>query len=560
MKLHTCAAFLFKELVFIFLFLAPALTFSQAPKIEWQKCLGGSSVEDPDPRLQIIIQRADGGYLIAGRTESNDGDVSGNHLWHGITTEDIWVISLIAKDSIKWQKCYGGDGSEDVKCIIQTSDKGYAIAGYTTSVDNGDVSGFRDGGFLDAWIIKLDSSGKFEWQKCIGGGKLNNFGSETIASSIIQTSDGGYAVAGTTNSIDGDFLGKNHGHEDAWAANLDVVGNIKWLECYGGSGSEAFESIIQNSDGGYTLAGYTSSQDEAFQNHHGISNSADAYIVRIDSLGAIMQTSDNKQWQKLLGGGNDEFAHCIIHTFDGGYIFTGSTSSHDGDVSGNHGSLDIWIVKLDSDGKIQWQKCLGGSGYDNAFSIVQTFDSGYAIAGTTFSNDGDVSGNHGPLPDSSDLWVVRLNATGIIQWQKCLGGSGYDEGFAIIQTKDGGYAVTGRTSSHNGDVSGNHGYFDIWVVKLGAAASVENSSSQTNFSWVYPNPSTNQIHLQLYHSLSVNRVQFFNLLGMQFYPQYSIENTIADIDVHNLPAGAYVIRVSYLNSDIEEIRKFLLYH
>ncbi len=526
----------------------PALSFSQAPGIEWQKCLGGSKSEDPDSRLQTIVQTSDGGYVIAGRTGSNDGDVSGNHLWHGLLNADIWVVKLTAEHTIKWQKCFGGTGAEDVECIIQTSDKGYAIAGYTGSKNDGDVSGFRDGGDIDAWIIKLDSSGKLQWQKCIGGGKLGNFGSQTTAYSIIQTFDGGYAVAGETNSIDSDFFGKNHGRYDAWAAKLDAAGNIKWLDCYGGSsGSEAFKSIIQNSDGSYTLAGYTDSQEEGFSNHGGKSNSLDAYIIRIDSLGAIMQTSDNKQWQKLLGGTNDEIANCIIHTFDGGYIFTGSTSSHDGDVSGNHGSLDVWVVKLDSDGKIVWQKCLGGSSTDAALSIIQTSDSGYAIAGYTLSIDGDVSGGHSILPDSADAWVVKLNPLGVIQWQKCLGGSGIDEGFAIIQTKDGGYAVIGRTSSNNGDVSGNHGDFDIWVVKLGTKAAVESSSiGRSNFTWVYPNPSSDQIHFDLYPTIFLKNAEFYDIMGRQQFPSFIAGEHSASVDVHNLLPGTYIARLTWI--------------
>ena len=133
-------------------------------------------------------------------------------------------------------------------------------------------------------------------------------------------------------------------------------------------------------------------------------------------------------------------------------------------MSGNHGDgdADFWVVKLSSTGSLQWQKCLGGSRDDSAHSIQQTSDGGYIVAGFTDSNDGDVSGNHGGW----DVWVVKLNSTGSLQWQKCLGGSDFDYAYSIQQTSDGGYIVAGGTYSNDGDVSGNHGDMDFWVVKL----------------------------------------------------------------------------------------------
>jgi len=167
-------------------------------------------------------------------------------------------------------------------------------------------------------------------------------------------------------------------------------------------------------------------------------------------------------WQKCLGGSSDEFARSVHQTSDGGYIVAGDTYSNNGDVSGNHGESDFWVVKLTSTGSLQWRKCLGGGNWDMAYSIQQTSDGGYIVAGMTESNNGDVSGNHGDL----DLWVVKLTSTGSLQWQKCFGGSSDDGAYSIQQTSDGGYVVAGGTESNNGDVSGNHGEYDLWVVKL----------------------------------------------------------------------------------------------
>ena len=541
----------FGIIILIFLCIPSFLYPQVAPKIEWQKCLGGSRDEDNDPLLQTIIQTKDGGYIIAGQTNSNDGDVSGYHGGY-----DAWVVKLNSSRSIEWQKCLGGSGTEDLNSIIQTSDKGYVVAGFTTSTD-GDVSGIHGpdnhGQEPDGWIVKLDSSGKIQWQKCIGST------SEDVACSIIQCLDGGYVVTGYTSlGGDGDLTG-NHGGFDGWIAKLNSSGNIEWVRCLGGSGADVLYSVIQTSDGGYAIGGATNSKDEGFLNHVDRfgNGTSDAWIVKLDSLGGF-------RWQKLLGGTGIDYAYSIIQTKDGGYAVAGETNSIDGDVSGNHGAYDAWVLSLDTAGSILWQKCLGGSIGDNALSIINTTDGGYAITGSTNSIDGDVSGKHGGV-DTNDFWVVKLNSAGSIQWQKCLGGENNDEGFAIIQTKDGGYAISGRTYSNNGDVSGNHGEkfpIDIWVVKLSPEAStvVNDYSGQTFALWAYPDPSNDQVHLHLFQSQPLKQIQFYNLLGIQYYPDYLVANNILTVNGHNLPDGSYIVRVVYLNTPKDEIQKFLHYH
>jgi hypothetical protein len=158
-----------------------------------------------------------------------------------------------------------------------------------------------------------------------------------------------------------------------------------------------------------------------------------------------LRADGSLEWQKCLGGSKDDNGFSIRQTTDRGYILTGYTHSNDGDVSGNHDptgvTADAWVVKLSEDGMLQWQKCLGGSMDEWGRSIQQTTDGGYILTGHTQSNDGDVSGNHG----GPDVWVVKLRADGSLDWQKCLGGSNMDQGFSIQQTTDGGYILTGHT-------------------------------------------------------------------------------------------------------------------
>jgi len=175
------------------------------------------------------------------------------------------------------------------------------------------------------------------------------------------------------------------------------------------------------------------------------------------------------QWQRCLGGTDYDQARSIVQTTDGGYIVIGESLSEDGDVVGNHGGLDFWVVRLDSTGNILWKKTYGGSGADWPFAIRQTSDGGFVMAGFTYSNDGDVTGNHG----GSDMWVVKIDKSGNLEWQKALGGSGLEEAWDVKQTKDGGYIVVGRSNSNDGDVQGNHGGTDYWVVKLRGDGQIE---------------------------------------------------------------------------------------
>jgi hypothetical protein len=172
-----------------------------------------------------------------------------------------------------------------------------------------------------------------------------------------------------------------------------------------------------------------------------------------------------------MGGSESDKASSIEKTADGGFIVIGTTSSNDGDLSAynsEYGNSDYWIVKLNSNGSVQWQKRFGGSGLETASSIKQTSDGGYIVAGYTYSNDGDVNGNHG----DHDYWILKLDSDGNFQWQKCLGGSQTDYAHSIETTTDGGYIMAGISNSSDGDVTGNHGDFDFWVVKLGADAAL----------------------------------------------------------------------------------------
>ncbi|WP_294218812.1 T9SS C-terminal target domain-containing protein [uncultured Chryseobacterium sp.] len=422
----------------------PGMPFMSLKEIIRKNVFGGTGSDGG----YCIIQTTDGGYAIAGITNSNDGDVSGNH-----GGSDMWVVKFNATGSIEWKKTFGGTGYDGAYSIIQTSDDGYAIAG----------SIYVSNAYGNMFVAKLSASGSLEWQKSLGG--TDNDG----ANSIIQTSDGGYAVAGFTYSTDAGFSepagswdGSSYG-SDIYIVKLNSAGTVEWSRHYGGSGNDAASSIIQATDGDYVVAGVSQSGSYTgyYYNNYNSGNhgGGDMWVIKLKSSGGV-------EWERTLGGTVNDEANSIIRTADGGYIVAGGAASNDGDVSGNHGNRDAWVIKLSNLGIIQWQKLLGGSINDLANSIIQTADGGYAAAGFTFSNDGDVSGNHG----GGDMWVVKLNTAGTIQWQKALGGTGFDRAQSIIRTSNGGYAIVGVTDSIDGNIIGpNNGSSDVFLLRLDAA-------------------------------------------------------------------------------------------
>lgn len=195
------------------------------------------------------------------------------------------------------------------------------------------------------------------------------------------------------------------------------------------------------------------------------------FFILVLNCTKIWSQSPPIQWQKSLGGSLRDYGKSIHQTQDGGYIIAGSSESNNGDVTGNQGAFDCWIVKLDLSGNIQWQKTYGGTNGDGANSIQQTQDGGYIFAGGSSSINGEVTGNH----SYSDYWVVKIDPSGNIQWQKSLGGYGYDEATSVQQTSDGGYIVAGQSMSTDtmGDVTGNHGFYDYWIVKLNPSGNIQ---------------------------------------------------------------------------------------
>jgi hypothetical protein len=482
--------------------------YSQSPTIEKQKCYGGT-INDFAASIQQTI---DNGYILAGSTYSNDGDVIGNH---GL--EDYWILKTDSTNSIVWKRSFGGTNNDAATSIIQTKDTGYIITGYSLSND-GDVLGNH--GNNDAWIIKLNSLGVIQWKKCIGDS------ADDYASSIRQTLDSGYIIAGYTFSNHGYITG-NHGGYDAWVTKLNKQGNIQWTKCFGGSFDDYANDIQVTKDGGYIIAGDTYSNDGNISGNHGFD---DGWILKLSSSGAI-------EWQRILGGSSDDYLFSIQITKSNGYILSGSSESSDGDLSGNKGKSDFWVVNLDSTGVTIWQKNLGGSWYDYAWTVHQTNDNGFVIGGGTDSNDGDVYGNHG----GSDSWLINLDSTGNTKWNKCLGGTNQETINSVGITKNNQIYFVGSTSSNDGDVSGNHGVNDYWIVKLEKDSLINIDEISFHDFSISPSPADDNIRIKSNSGKELNgRYFIYNLQGKII----SFDKIKSEfISVRNLPPEIYLVRL-----------------
>lgn len=235
--------------------------------------------------------------------------------------------------------------------------------------------------------------------------------------------------------------------------------NIVWEKVFGGTNLDMATAIDQTADGGYIFVAFTDSNDGDVAQNHG---NTDLWVVKVDALGVI-------QWQQTFGGSEDEYARAVHQTADGGYIIVATTLSNNGDVLLNHGQSDYWVIKLSSSGIMEWQKSYGGISIDNAYDIKQTVDGGYIVIGDSITILNSYAANH---YGSSDVWIVKLNGIGTIEWEKSLGGEGDDGAIAVSQTIDGGYVVAAQSWSNIG-AEGGHSDNDFYILKLTSTGTLE---------------------------------------------------------------------------------------
>ncbi len=356
----------------------------------------------------------------------------------------------------KWDYRYGGTDLDRLRYFLQTKSGAFLIGGDSYSGIGGDKSQ-PNLGLNDYWIVKLDAAGNKLWDKNFGGTNSENL------TCFDETIDGGFIIGGISQSgIGGDKtqpLWGNANDEDYWIVKIDSMGSKQWDRDLGGTHYDELLSIEQTTDGGYILGGISASDStgDKTQPQWGY---FDYWIIKLDSNG-------NKQWDKDIGGlALDQFSD-MQQTNDGGYILAGYTYSGIGGDKTEPvwGSMDFWVVKLDSAGNKQWDKNYGTAGYDELSSVKLTNDGGYIIGGYTASG---IGGDKTQISwGSSDYWMIKIDSNGNKQWDKDFGGTSADMLDNVIQTRDNGYLLSGISQSPmSGDKTENNlGSEQMWIVK-----------------------------------------------------------------------------------------------
>ncbi len=511
------------------------LAVSYAPaQVTFQK---GDSASTGTEHFQSIKQTTDGGYILLRKSS-----------FERLEKADANGIN-------QWRKRYSAQPSLIyLNAISQTSDGGYVVAGTQFYVSGNSTSDFL--------VIKTDANGDTMWVKRFGTSNKDN------ASSIYQTTDGGFIIAG-----------HSYGTTDTamYVVKTDSVGVITWAKTYGGTATEGVRAVKQTSDGGFIIAGETFS--------FGAGN-RDMYVVKTDAAG-------NEQWSKTYGGTASDLLQGIEQTTDGGYIIAGETQSF------GSGAVDAYLLKTDGSGVLVWSKTFGGSADDRAYDVKQTTDGGYIVAGQTVSYGAG----------SMDVFLIKTDATGNMLWSKAIGGAAIEVAYSVMQTSDGGYVMGGTSSSFiassigtyfvKADATGNSGCNTNAITPLVtnpattaispattvnasiasdtnvtvsifstnnnykvfcSATGLNEAESEINFS-VNPNPANQFVTISLQSAELINtEIKIVDAVG-KLIQQLRIENSTVEIDVSKFDNGIYFIQY-YLNSEktVTKLQKLIIQH
>ncbi|MCX6350340.1 MAG: T9SS type A sorting domain-containing protein [Bacteroidetes bacterium] len=505
-------------LLFHYSLLSEGQSYS-APRVEWQKCIGGSY---NDYGKSIIVNK-DGTYTLLINSTSSDGDIKNNY-----GSQDIILMKLANDGKIVKQENLGGELFDDASTMILDKNGNYVIGGITTS------SIYTSSYNTDCYLVRTDTAFNILDYNIFGGSDRENI------SQLLLTKNKDLVIMGNTKSSDGYFLDRNYYSTQIFISLYDSNNHFRGNTYFGNLSLDYLNRVIETDDNSFILGG-TAFYDPSLQGFRG--DVANAWIFD------LKPTYDGCIWNNYIGGSNNDIGVDITINTKNMILFLLMTSSKDYDISCNHSNHfnDISVFAFNKKGENISENCYGGNRDDYPRKIIPLNDGGYVILGTTSSNNGDVYGCHNDYTNNTklkhdDLWLFRADSNGKILWQKCLGGYSEEMVSDIKITPDKGFIIVGSTKSNDGDVSGNHSSdsFDAWVIKLSPeTVGIEKQINSNNLLTLYPNPTQNTLHISTTQEIS-GSLCLQDISGKQILQQQNF-NTNQTIDVANLAKGIYII-------------------
>ena len=425
-----------------------------APRLQWQQTYGGNS-SDYAAELQ---ETSDGGFIIAGSSFTYLGNMGGGNKtapFYG--GSDFWIVRADSRGSNLWDQSYGGAADEHLWSAQQTADGGFILGGSSRSLPGGNKTSFNFGQ-ADFWLVRTDGSGNKLWDRSFGGTL------DDLATSVRQTSDGGYVLAGySASSASGNKESSGFGTSDFWIVRTDRDGQKLWDRSFGGSRDEELYVVRETSDGGFVLGGYSQSgvSGNKTSPQWGYRN---GWLVRVNANG-------DKLWDRSFGGDGYDEIRTLVETEDGGFVLGAISDSRQGlgnKTSANFGGYDFWVIWMDSNGNKLWDQTYGGSNQDVLHTVSKVGD-GFILAGDSSSHRGDYGTKTSRNYGVSDYWMVRIDAIGAQIWDQSAGSRDSDVGAGGFLTSDGGFIVGGHSYGDRGNkTSPTFDNGDYWVVKFQA--------------------------------------------------------------------------------------------
>lgn len=517
---------------------------TQAQDILWEKSYGGKHAE----YLFDVIPTPDYGFILAGsslskktgnKTEDNRGDL------------DYWVWKMDEKGELDWQKSLGGSGQDLLRCIKLTSDGGFILGGQSSSVKDGDKSTLHLGGD-DLWIVKLNPKGQIEWQLTLGGS------GQEILHCITPTTDGGYILgASSSSNITDEDLSQStgevskkekiilkdtnsFGNLDYWIVKIDGNGELQWQQSFGGIYTDILKTIIEIPKGGYIVGGYSNSPEaNVLKTGTGIPKSEKCY-----GLGDYWVISLDKQgkvlWEKVYGGEEEDKLQAMLITSDNHLLIGGNSNSNttgNKDISNGKGA-DFWLLETDINGAIIWQRTYDTGKRDVLTSVIRNNDGTLILGGYAQS---EVTGTKNiDKEDVNDYILLKAKANGEEIWKRTVGSNGKDVLKMGIETRDGGYLLCGTSSGKpSRDKESGVGRNDFWVVKL---LDKDKPKIEKEPIEAIPNPAIEYTNIIVGFEFEQATLSLFDLSGRQLQ-SFSIQERTVPLNVNGLPEGIYVVQV-----------------